>query len=155
NVSARLAASALLTASTPYFSVRYADRSSCRSVNSSSAGVRPARSRPDRSASPIFPAPSTATVSLMPCIVPDRAPSPRLRFGRSTPRGQRPQEEPDVRRALREAAHEVAVPLVAVRDVDAHGRARDCEPLLLEGTDPVQHLELVTVRRPPRSTDPL
>ena len=92
---------------------------------------RPARSSPDSRVSPITPAPMIATVSLAP-------PSWR----------QRREEERQVARALGQPAHEVAVPLLAVRHVDPHLLALVGQPALLVGPDAVQHLVLVAALRP-------
>src|SRR5262245_50417122 len=59
---------------------------------------------------------------------------------------QGPDEECQVLRSLRETSHEVAVPLGAVGDVDAHGLAGLGQAALLLGADAVQHLELVAPR---------
>ncbi|CUR61440.1 hypothetical protein NOCA1240543 [metagenome] len=59
---------------------------------------------------------------------------------------QRSEEEGEVLGLLGEAAHQVAVPLGAVGDVDAHRLACGRETLLLLGADAVEHLELVGPR---------
>ena len=56
----QVAEEATSTPATRCRAVSSAARSGCRSVNTSSAAVEPAESRPDSNASPIFPAPSTA-----------------------------------------------------------------------------------------------
>src|SRR3954453_5623199 len=52
-------------------------------------------------------------------------------------------EELEVGGARGEAGDEVAVPVFAVRDVDAHGGALRGETELFLGTDPEEHLVLV------------
>ena len=59
---------------------------------------------------------------------------------------QRPQEEDQVGRPLGEAAHEVAVPLVAEGNVDPQLLALADQPDLLLVADAVEHLQFVLVR---------
>src|SRR4051812_18094035 len=92
-----------------------------------SAGRRPARSIPERSASPILPVPRTA----MRCVI------------GSALGGEGAQEEHDVGGPLREAPYEVAVPVLAVGHVDADLLAGGRQPALLVGPDAVEHLVLV------------
>src|SRR5580765_8534517 len=92
-----------------------------------SSATRPERIRPDSRVSPITPAPRIATVPI------------------SSPRRQAAQEEHRVGGALGHPAHEVAVPLLAVGDVDAHLVATVGDALLLLGPDAVEHLVLVAV----------
>ena len=65
---------------------------------------------------------------------------------RSAVRGERAEEEGQVGGALGHPAHQVAVPVLAERHVDAHLVAAVGDPGLLGGADAVQHLELVAVR---------
>jgi hypothetical protein len=58
-------------------------------------------------------------------------------------------EERDVGRALGHPAHEVAVPLLAEGDVDAHLVAAVGDALLLVGADAVEHLVLEGLGLPP------
>src|SRR5262245_59401879 len=140
SVSARLAASRLETTSTPYLSRSSAARSGRRWVSSRSLVSRPARIRPDASVSPITPAPRIATVI------------GRILSGRrSALRHQRSQEEGGVGRSFRHAAHQVAVPLVAVRHVHPHPLALGRQAALLVGPDAVQHLVLVGALLPVES----
>ena len=64
STSARAAASATSTPATPRRAVSSAARSGWRSVNTSSSAVRPEASSPASNASPILPAPSTATTPM-------------------------------------------------------------------------------------------
>ena len=64
STSACAAASATSTAEMPCLAVSSAARSGWRSVNTSSSGVRPAASSPCSNASPILPAPKTATTPM-------------------------------------------------------------------------------------------
>src|SRR5262245_30334556 len=66
---------------------------------------------------------------------------------RSAPARQRPSEEHDIRGPLGEAAHEIAVPLAAVRHVDAHRVPDLDQPALLVRSDAVEHLEFKCVGR--------
>src|SRR5256885_15326635 len=56
--------------------------------------------------------------------------------------GQRPREEGEVGGALGEAAHQVPVPAVAVRQVDPDRVPPLRQPALLPPPHPVEHLEL-------------
>ena len=130
STSARRRLGRVDTARTPYRSSSCSPRSARRATTTRSSAGRPARSSPDSSASPILPAPRTAS----------RLTSSRL--GR-----QRAQEEGHVRGSLGQPAHEVAVPLVPYGHVDAHGRCPAAsQPALLVRADAVQHLVLVRLR---------
>src|SRR6478609_5247585 len=154
-VSASAAASTLSITRTPYFSVSSAARSSRRSVITSSSTGRPARSSPERRVSPMTPAPKIATVPMRPkyagWAAADRGRfgggPPARRRGRSAGADERAQEELQVGRALGHPAHQVAVPVLAERHVDAQLVTAVGDPGLLAGADAVQHLELVAVRR--------
>src|SRR5664280_1542579 len=118
----------------------------------SSEASRPERIRPDSRVEPMTPVPRIATilglraprssVTLSPpspselCITP-----PISALGRKST-----QEDHGVGRTLSHPAHEVAVPLRAVRDVDAHLVPAIGDPLLLLRPDAVQHLVLERVR---------
>src|SRR5437762_1939860 len=52
------------------------------------------------------------------------------------------QHEPDVRGSLRQAAHEIGIPGLAVRDIDAHAVAVAHELLLQVAAHAIEHLEL-------------
>src|SRR5260370_23292887 len=98
----------------------------------------PARSSPDMSASPIFPAPR---IAITPGSLPGRA-------GQSAAGGQRAQEERQVRWPFREPPDQVAVPVAAVGNVDPHPGAAAGQAELLGGPDAVEHLVLEAVRGP-------
>src|SRR6478735_2823321 len=127
-VSATSAASALAMTRTPWRSASALTLSGVRPVTTRSPGVRPERIRPETRVSPMTPAPKIAVVVIV---------TPR-----SVLRRDAAQEEHDVGRLLRHAAHEVAVPLLPVGDVDAHLVPAVGDPLLLLGPDAVQHLVL-------------
>src|SRR5215207_10006560 len=127
-----LTASSTLTEFTPYRCFRYAERSAERSVTTMSSMVRPARSRPESRASPSLPAPRIASVSTRDSLL----------LG-----GEGAEEERHVRRTLGEPAHQVAVPLGAVGDVDADRVPVPHQPELLLGADAVEELELERVLR--------
>src|SRR5690606_24518499 len=141
SVSAVAAASRFETISMPYRSRSSAPRSSRRTVAISSDGERPARSTPDSSASPIFPAPRIAIIEHTLTWV-FLTTAPAYSGGGSGPPGQGPQEEPEVRGPLRETPHEVRVPLAAVGDVHPDLRALRRETPLLLRADAVEHLVL-------------
>src|ERR1700754_4454395 len=160
-VSAVLAASALDSTVTPYRSLRSAPRSGRRTVTASWAGRRAGLRTPDSSASPILPAPIIAIISAsLPRLglapVPHQSASHLLRGGDRRPGaltghpgrpllggpGQGAQEEHQVRRAFGQPPHHVAVPLVAVGKAAPNLGADPREPLLLLGTDAVEHLVL-------------
>src|SRR6476619_5609532 len=127
-VSATSAASALAMTRTPWRSASALTLSGVRPVTTRSSGVRPERMRPETRVSPMTPAPKIAVVVIAP---------PRSALG-----GDAAQEEHDVGRLLGHPAHEVAVPLLAIRDVDPHLVAAVGDPLLLLGPDAVEHLVL-------------
>src|SRR6478735_1445576 len=128
SVSATSAASALASTRTPWRSARALTFSGVRPVTTRSPGVRPERMRPETRVSPMTPAPKMAVVVIV---------ALRSALGRDAA-----QEEHDVGGLLGHPAHEVAVPLLAVRDVDAHLVAAVGDPLLLLGADAVEHLVL-------------
>src|SRR6478672_6869592 len=123
--SADFAAVALSSTLTPYLALSTAAWSVRFSVMERSATSRPDRIRPDSRVSPMTPAPKIAVVAMTSALRRDAA-----------------EEEHEVPRLLGHAAHEVAVPLLAVGDVDAHLVAAVGDALLLLGADPVEHLVL-------------
>src|SRR6478672_1608148 len=139
HVSAARAASTLDRARTPYRSTRSAARSGRRAVTTRSSTLRPERTSPDSNVSPMTPAPRIATVPMGEVCQPVAVP------GSSVLGGETAQEEHGVGGTLGHAAHEVAVPLLAVGDVDTHLVAPVGDALLLLGPDAVQHLVLVAV----------
>src|SRR6478735_1711320 len=145
-VSAAAAASALDMLRTPYLARSSDARSSRRSVTMMSPASRPARTSPDSRVSPLTPAPKIATVPMPSSLVRRPAAGARVRPGRRLPAsalgGQASQEEHRVGGAFRHPAHEVAVPLLAVGDVDAHLVAPVGNPALLLRADAVEHLVL-------------
>src|SRR5580698_9211683 len=58
----------------------------------------------------------------------------------SAARGEGAQEEAHVRGSLGEPPHEIAVPVAAIRHVDADEAALVGQPQLLVGSDAVEHL---------------
>src|SRR5580700_5989011 len=167
SVSARSAASAADTTAMPYASRSCWARPLRRAAATISAGdTTPARSSPEISASPICPAPRTAitlaayrgAVSRSGGVGPGDHPEPPqlCRPGGRPPeprgvlaaRAQRPQEEGEIGRPLGQPAHQVAVPVAAVGQVDADLRAARREPGLLVGPDSVQHLVLEAAEVP-------
>src|SRR5260370_15740498 len=104
----------------------------------------PARSSRDRSAWPISPAPR---IAITPGSLPGRA-------DLSAPGGKRAQEERQVRWPFREPPDQVAVPVAAVGDVDAHRGAAAGQAELLGGPDAVEHLVLEAVSGPARRAGP-
>ena len=124
-----------------------------RSVMTSSSAGRPARSSPERRVSPMTPAPKIATIPMVGSMPGRRVALARVpaagtgpgRLGatagvlgrRSALRGERPQEEVEVGGALGHPAHEVAVPVLAERHVDAQLVAAVGDPGLLGGPDAV------------------
>src|SRR5690606_17427533 len=132
-VSALAVTSALPSTVTPYRSSSSAARSRRFSPTIRVSPRRPAPTSPDRRASPITPAPmiavcfGVAMTAIVPLLLAD----------------QRLEEHRHVAGLLGETAHQVAVPLAAVGDVDAHGLAGLREAPLLGRPDPVEHLELV------------
>src|SRR6478672_1052490 len=95
---------------------------------------------PDTSVSPMTPAPKIAVVVI---VASSGGGAGRVA---SALRGDAAQEEHDVGWALGHAPHEVAVPLLAVRDVDAHLVAAVGDAALLLGPDAVEHLVLERLR---------
>src|SRR3954462_10150659 len=71
---------------------------------------------------------------------------PRFGTGPSGLGGQRAQEEPEVRGTLGQTAHEVGVPVDAVRDIGAYPGAGRGQTALLVRPDAVEHLHLPRVR---------
>src|SRR3954453_22408282 len=144
SVSAFAAASTLDTTSTPYRSRSSVARSSRRSVIRSSSGRRPARISPDSNVSPITPAPRMATRLVMSnrlltnCPDTDRA----AHQAELLLADQGPEEELEVGGALGQPAYQVAVPVLAVRDVDADRVPLTGQAELLLRTDAVEHLVL-------------
>src|SRR6478736_8259038 len=126
--SADFAAVALSSTLTPYLALSTAAWSVRFSVMERSATSRPDRIRPDSRVSPMTPAPKIAVVAMTSALRRDAA-----------------EEEHEVPRLLGHAAHEVAVPLLAVGDVDAHLVAAVGDALLLLGPNAVEHLVLVAV----------
>src|SRR3954454_21181209 len=92
----------------------------------------PERISPDSNASPITPAPKTAICCAMTC------PSAAGREGS--------EEQSEVGGSFRHATYQIAVPLLAVRQIDAHGLATAGEAELLVRADTMQHLVLVRAR---------
>src|SRR5699024_4911718 len=78
----------------------------------------------------------------------------RTRIAGSRSTDQRSYEEGEIGGPFREPAHQIAVPLLAVRHVDAHRLARGRQRTLLTRADTVQHLVLVTTLLTPVPTRP-
>src|SRR4051812_45534476 len=94
----------------------------------------PERISPDSSASPMTPAPKTAICCAMTC--PSAA-------GR-----ERSEEQSEIGGSFRHATYQIAVPLLPVRQIDAHGLTVAHEAQLLVRADTVEHLVLVRTRAP-------